>query len=128
MILLDTHAFVWLASDPKQLSKAAWRFLENNPDELAISIVTSWEVALLHKKGQLELPLAPADFISRALEHHGISELNLSRDVILHALGLADIHKDPFDRILVAEAITRNIPIVTKDRFIGAYPGIRTIW
>ena len=128
MILLDTHAFVWLATDPKKLSKKVWRHLESAADELAVSLVATWEIALLQKKGRLELPLPAADFIGRALRHHGIRELPLTRDIILLAINLPDIHNDPFDRILIAEAILRKIPMVTKDRVIGEYPGIKTVW
>lgn len=128
MILLDTHAFVWLVSDPDQLSKAAWQCIREEPDDIAVSLVTSWEIFLLHKRGRLELPLDPGTFLQRAIKHFGIYEIPLSRAVILHAVHLPDLHNDPFDRILIAEAMRGNARIVTKDRIIAKYPNVITVW
>ena len=128
MIVLDTHAFVWWASDRRQLSEKARQAIETEPGSLAVSVVTAWEIALLHKKNRLTLPLPPQQFIGKSLECYGIEELALQRRAILDAVALPDLHNDPFDRIIVAEAISRNSPIVTKDTIIPSYPSVRTIW
>ena len=127
MVLLDTHAFIWLVSDPEQLSRAAWKQIRGAAAP-AISVVTSWEVALLHKRGRLSLPLPPAAFLERALRHHGIRELPLSREIVLAAVALPDLHADPFDRILVAEAIANKARLISRDRMIAAYPGVTVVW
>ena len=64
----------------------------------------------------------------RALENHGILELALTREVILQSVELPDIHKDPFDRILIAEAQSRKATLITKDQAIAAYPGTQVVW
>jgi len=106
----------------------ARKLIETHPESLALSIVSAWEIALLHKKKRLELPLPPDVFIERALRHHGIEELALQREAVLKAVALPDIHNDPFDRVLVAEAQRGKFKLVTKDSVIPNYPGIKTVW
>lgn len=127
MILLDTHTFVWLASSPDQLSAPAYEVVEANLGQLAVSIVSAWEIALLVRKERLHLPLQVHTFIERALEHHGITELPLTRSVIFDAVNLQAIHNDPFDRILIAEAKRRECALVTKDRVMPQY-GVPVVW
>lgn len=128
MILLDTHAFIWWTSDRDRLSKKALKYIEAHSQELAFSVVSAWEIALLHKKKRLELPLSPTDFIERALKHYGIEELVLHRTTALKAVNLPDIHDDPFDRVLIAEAQVGKLKLVTKDSVIPKYPGLHIIW
>ncbi|MCH8541073.1 MAG: type II toxin-antitoxin system VapC family toxin [Opitutales bacterium] len=128
MILLDTHTFVWWVSDRNQLSKAARAALEDETSQLHLSVVSAWEIALLQKKNRLRLPVPVPDFMQRGLARHGIHELPLLRRTVLTAVNLPDIHNDPFDRILVAEAIQGRLTIVTKDSVIPEYPDAITIW
>lgn len=128
MILLDTHVFVWLASDPKQLSAAAIRLIERNPEALYVSVVTAWEIALLVKRGRLELPLPPGEFVSRAIRHHRLIDLPLERRVAERAVALPDIHNDPFDRILAAECMERGGTLVSRDSILPRYPHLRVVW
>ena len=127
MILLDTHAFIWLASDPGQLSKPSIELIRSGKP-LATSVVTSWEIALLAKRGRLKLPLPANDYIDRAISHHKIRELPLTRSTVLQAVGLPYIHKDPFDRILIAEALQSGAPLISKDETICRYPDIQVVW
>lgn len=128
MILLDTHAFVWLASDQGQLSAKAKAAMKKDSNSLFISAMTPWEIALLHKKGRLNLPLPPREFVEKAVRHHGIQELPVQRDVAMRAVLLPDIHNDPIDRLLVAEAMHHRCLLVTKDEKIPLYPGVKTVW
>jgi len=128
MTLLDTHTFVWLASEQKELSAKAAVAIEKDLDSLFISVVTAWEIALLYKKGRLHLALPPPEFVERAIRHHGVQELPLTREVSMASVSLPDIHNDPFDRILVAEALQHRCRLVTKDATISLYPGVVTIW
>jgi PIN domain nuclease of toxin-antitoxin system len=127
MILLDTHAFIWLASDPAQLSKPSIELIRSGKP-LATSVVTSWEIALLAKRGRLKLPLPANDYIERAISHHKIRELPLARSTVLQAVGLPEIHRDPFDRILIAEALQSGAPLISKDETIAQYPDIQVVW
>jgi len=128
MTLLDTHTFVWLASNQKELSAKAAAAIKKDLDSLFISVVTSWEIALLHKKGRLHLALPPTQFVERAIRHHGVQELPLTREISMASVSLPDIHNDPFDRILVAEALKHRCRLVTKDAKIPLYPGVVTVW
>jgi PIN domain nuclease of toxin-antitoxin system len=72
--------------------------------------------------------LPPPEFVERAIRHHGVQELSLTREVSMASVSLPDIHNDPFDRILVAEALQHRCRLVTKDATIPLYPGVVTIW
>jgi len=128
MTLLDTHTFVWLASDQKELSAKAAAAIKRDLDLLFTSVVTTWDIVLLYKKGRLHLALPPAEFVERAIRHHGVHELPLTRQVSMASVSLPDIHNDPFDRILVAEALQHRCRLVSKDSKIPLHPGVVTIW
>jgi PIN domain nuclease of toxin-antitoxin system len=91
-------------------------------------VVTAWKIALLYKKGRLHLALPPPEFVERVIRHHGVQELSLTREISMAGVSLPDIHNDPFDRILVAEALQHRCRLVTKDATIPLYPGVVTIW
>lgn len=128
MILLDTHALVWLASEPELLSEPVQMLIRRHPAALYLSSVSAWESVMLEKRGRLELPLPAEDYIERALCRHGIHELPLNRYTAQASVGLPDIHNDPFDRILIAEALERGMILVSKDRTIARYPDVRVVW
>ena len=128
MILLDTHALVWMASDPDQLSHSAREAIHKFNGRLWISAVSAWEVALLHKRGRLLLPVSPEIFMQRAAARHGLHKLPVTTGLAMAAVALPDIHNDPFDRILIAEALERRCRIATKDAVIPKYPGVSVVW
>jgi PIN domain nuclease of toxin-antitoxin system len=128
VILLDTHAFVWLASDQAELSARAFAAIKKDRRSVFISAVVPWEIALLFKKGRLLLPLSPKEFVERAAMHLGVQELPITRETTISAVPLPDIHNDPFDRILIAEALRHKCRLVTKDEKIPLYPGVETVW
>lgn len=128
MILLDTHALVWLASDPDQLSPAAQAAIREHPASLHISVVSAWEVSLLAKRGRLILPFPPDEYMKRSISHHGLIELPLTRQVVQASVSLPDIHNDPFDRILISECHARGLSLVSRDAVISRYSGLHVIW
>ena len=128
MILLDTHAIIWLASDPDQLSAAAQSAIRAHPASLHISIVSAWEISLLAKRRRVALPLPPDEYFARAVAHHGLIELPLTRQVAQASVALPDIHNDPFDRILIAECNAHGLSLISRDTTITKYPGLRVIW
>jgi len=105
VILLDTHVLVWMASDPDQLSQTAREAIHKFRGGLFISAVSAWEIALLHKRGRLLLPVSLEIFMRRAAARHGLHELPVTAALAMAAVTLPDIHNDPFDRILIAEAL-----------------------
>lgn len=128
MLLLDTHAFVWLASDPAQLSPAAREAIRQEAARLFLSSISALEIGLLIKRGRLVLPLTPSEFIERALAHHGVREVPVDHEIALASTALPDLHNDPFDRILVATAQSRDLRLVSKDTQLARYPGTRLVW
>jgi PIN domain nuclease of toxin-antitoxin system len=128
MLLLDTHALVWLASDQSQIPAQARRAIREQAGRLFVSSISALEIALLVKRRRLTLPLPPAEFLDRALARHGIEELQVDRRVALRSAGLPDLPNDPFDRILVATALERDLTILSRDDKLRAYPGVRAIW
>jgi PIN domain nuclease of toxin-antitoxin system len=128
MLLLDTHAFVWLASDQTQLTAAGKAAIRAAAGALCISSITGLEIALLVKRGRLELPLPPREFIERALRQHGIEEIPVDVEIALRSAALPDIHNDPFDRIIAATALNRGCPLLSKDTVLPRYPGMTLLW
>jgi len=128
MLLLDTHAFVWLASDQRKLTKTAKDALREHAGALLLSGISGLEIALAVKRGRLELPMDPETFTLRALEQHGIEQIPVSAVIGCRAAHLPDIHNDPFDRIIIATAQYHRAGILSKDSTIARYPDIEVIW
>lgn len=128
MLLLDTHAFIWLASDRKQLPAATVREIKNAAEKLYISSISVLEIGMLVKRKRLSLPMPPADFVDTALSHHGVHEMTVDRAIALRSAELPDIHDDPFDRIIIATAMLHGMRIITRDTHISSYPGVHVTW
>jgi PIN domain nuclease of toxin-antitoxin system len=128
MLLLDTHALVWLASDQEQLTDRGRALIRESAGRLFMSAISSLEIALLVKRSRLQLPLPPEQFVAESLRHHRINEIPVDSAIALAAAALPDIHNDPFDRILAATAIVQRLDLLSKDTVLPRYPGLRVIW
>lgn len=128
MLLLDTHALVWLASDQELLTEHGKARIRKAAGRLFLSAISSLEIALLVKRGRLELPLRPEQFVAESLRHHGIIEIPVDSKIAMAAAALPEIHNDPFDRILVSTAIIHGLDILSKDGVLPRYPGLKVIW
>ena len=120
-LLLDTCAFLWIASDDRALSAAA-RHLFLTAQEVWLSAASCQEIVVKYQLGKLSLPELPARYIPRVREAHGIGAMPIEETDALHLAALPPIHKDPFDRLLVSQAICRGLTILTPDPLIHAYP------
>ena len=129
MILLDTHIWVWWVMGDERLSakqKKAINSFEN--DGLCLSIISLWEVAKLEELGKIILPFKINKWLEEAISYPGIKIIDLSLDIILKSTNLeGNLHKDPMNQIIVATAITKNIPLVTSDNQIKKYKFVKTI-
>jgi PIN domain nuclease of toxin-antitoxin system len=125
--LLDTHTFLWLAIEPEKLSPAVLNIVEQGGSELLLSAASGWEIALLVKLGRIELPEPPAVFIPAAMQALQVTPLPIGFTTAIAAASLPLIHRDPFDRILVAEALRGDITLLSKDEIIPRY-GVRVVW
>lgn len=128
MLLLDTHALVWLASDQDLLTDRCKNVIRQAAGRLFMSAISSLEIAILVKRNRLELPLPPEQFVAESLRHHGINEIPVDSKIAMTAAALPDIHNDPFDRILAATAIIHGLELLSKDAVLPNYPGLKVVW
>lgn len=126
-LLLDTHLLLWAAGEPKRLSKQA-RTLINDPDnELLFSAASLWEVAIKRGLGREDFKV-DARLLRRGLLDNGYRELPIISDHVVATESLPPIHRDPFDRVLVAQATVEGVILLTIDSLVSQYPGpIRTV-
>jgi PIN domain nuclease of toxin-antitoxin system len=127
LLLLDTCTFLWwVAGDPSV--PAVVRDRLRDPDEqVFLSVVSTWEVCLKFSLGKLPLPAPPADYLPDRRVRHGIASVDLQETDVLAVTKLPVLHRDPFDRMLVAQAIARGFVLVTPDPLVRAYPCV-TWW
>jgi PIN domain nuclease of toxin-antitoxin system len=126
-LLLDTCTFLWLGLDSDKLSKAAAAAFLDPQNESFLSSASAWEIANKYSLGRLPLPRKPEYFITEGREKSGISSLPLDEEAALLTSRLPRLHGDPFDRMLVAQAMVHDLIIVTCDEAIERY-GVRTLW
>ena len=119
--LLDTHIFLWWITDAQLLSQTARDIVSDGNSELYWSAASSWEVAIKYKLGRLPLPEVPESFIPTELAKNRIDSLPIVNDHAFRAGQLPIHHRDPFDRMLVAQAQAENMKIISNDRQISLY-------
>jgi PIN domain nuclease of toxin-antitoxin system len=125
--LLDTHTFIWFVMDNSSLSTAAKDLIEDERNEKLLSIVSIWEMAIKHSVGKLSFAQPFQAFIEHQMQRNSMSLLNLK---ILHVNILATLplhHRDPFDRLLIAQSIVENLPIVGIDTAFDSY-AVQRLW
>jgi PIN domain nuclease of toxin-antitoxin system len=126
-LVVDTCTFLWIASESPRLSKtAAAAFLDRN-NERYLSAASAWEIGIKHAAGRLPLPERPDIFVPRHRDMSGIESLDMDEESALHAGRLPGLHSDPFDRMLVAQAIVHGMTILTPDPEIEQY-AVRVMW
>jgi len=126
-LLLDTHLLLWAAGEPQRLSKQARRLIDNPDNELLFSAASLWEVAIKRGLGREDFKV-DARLLRRGLLDNGYSELPIISDHVVATESLPLIHKDPFDRILIAQATVEGVTLLTIDSLVSQYPGpIRTV-
>lgn len=126
-VLLDTCTFIWLVTDDPQLSAASRSVFASPENEVYLSSVSAWEIAVKHALGRIELADAPDLYVPRERARHGIEPLPLDETAALHLCKLPALHKDPFDRMLVCQALVNGLVILTPDELIRQYP-VRAMW
>jgi PIN domain nuclease of toxin-antitoxin system len=126
-ILLDTCTFLWIITAKQKLSSSARELFVEPLNEVFLSSVSCWEIIVKYTLGRLPLPEPPEEFIPTQRKLHKIENLSLEEDAALHLAKLPDYHKDPFDRMIVCQAIVHGMTILTPDEAIRRYPA-RTTW
>lgn len=125
--LLDTHVFLWWVTDDTRLSTYIREFIADEGNELFLSSASCWEMIIKAKIGRLKFPDDPEKFIPDQMIANNISGLPIQIVHALHVYGLPGHHRDPFDRMLAAQAQVERIPIITNDRLLADYD-IKTLW
>jgi len=126
-VLLDTCTFLWVALGDERLSSAAAEAYQNPDHEVFLSTISAWEISVKHSLGRLPLPEPPEKLVPALRKDRGITSLPLDEESALHLTRLPALHRDPFDRMLICQAIVGGMVLLTPDRLITQYP-VRTIW
>jgi PIN domain nuclease of toxin-antitoxin system len=126
-LLLDTCTFLWLVSDASQVPARVVEMYRAPDNEVYLSAASAWEIALKYARGRLPLPAPPERLVREEREARGIDPLPIDEESALHLSRLPALHRDPFDRILVSQAIVHGLVILTPDPLVTQYPA-RTIW
>jgi len=121
-LLLDTHYLLWAANEPARLPKAVRDLVDDRKNEVLFSAASIWEVAIKNSRGKQDFR-ADASVLRRALLDTGYTELPITSEHAVTSEHLPPIHKDPFDRMLVAQAEYEGVTLLTNDRKLAEYPG-----
>ena len=104
------------------------RAITDNAGNLFISAITSFEIGIKHRRRGMDLPLPPADWIARALEHHRVQEIPVHGRIAERSTSLPPLHRDPADRIIIATSLITAVSILPPDRQISQYPDVAVVW
>ena len=126
-LLLDTCTFLWFNAGSRLLSPSAKALCLDTENDLYLSSISAWEITLKYMTGRLLLPEPAAQYVPSRREANGITSLELSEEVVLQLPKLPPLHADPFDRMLVCQAIVHGLTILTPDEWITRYP-VRVMW
>jgi PIN domain nuclease of toxin-antitoxin system len=126
-VLLDTHAFLWWISDDRRLSDRAKEIIGDGSNELYFSAASGWEISIKAGLGRLEVLEDLEPFIADQLSRNAIQALPIYLRHALHTRTLPDHHRDPFDRILVSQAVLEELPLLSADPLVSSYP-VEVVW
>ena len=125
--LLDTVVWIWSVAEIEKINKIGREILEDGEEEIYFSAATSWELSIKTRLGKLQLPGPPAECIPAFMAKQGLRPLSVTHT---HAIKVYDLplhHHDPFDRLLIAQAIVEDMTVLTSDRIFGEYP-VDVLW
>ena len=126
-LIFDTHSFIWWADEPMKLSQAALAALENEDNRLFVSDVSIWEIQVKVQLGKVKLKFSLEDLLESQQRNNEVKILPITTEHILALNNLPFHHKDPFDRLLIAQSIVEGFSIVTADSEFPAYPA-KLLW
>ena len=126
-LLLDTCTFLWIAEGSEEVSHKAKEYFADPGNEVFLSVVSSWEIAVKYSLGNLPLPEPPERFVPSRRTTYKVQLLPLDEECALHVARLPGLHGDPFDRMLICQAMVHGLTLVTPDKLIAQY-GVHTLW
>lgn len=119
--LIDTHCWLWWHMNPDRLSRQAFELIEDGETSISFSVVSAWEIGIKYSLKKLKLPLHPYEYIPKRLEISYMDVLPVQLEHALQVEKLPDHHKDPFDRLLIAQAVAENLTVISSDRQLQSY-------
>ena len=126
-LLLDTVTFIWLVEGSSRLSAPARDLIIDSANDAYLSAASAWEIAIKNGLGRLPLRVPPEQFVVEQRRRHRLDSLPITEEAALQVGKLPNLHRDPFDRLIVAQAIAEGMTVVTPDRLIKMYP-VRVAW
>lgn len=121
-ILLDTHVFLWYISADPQLPVACCDAIRDPANDVYLSVASIWEAVIKHALGKLPLPAAPAVYLPQQRVAHHIASLPIEEGAFVYLAGLPPLHRDPFDRILIAQSLQHGLTLASLDDAVRVYP------
>lgn len=125
--LLDTNAFLWWLGKKDRLTAQAYEIIQDPENEMFLSVACVWEIIIKTRSGKLTLPDSPELYVPSRIAYYGFQLLPIEIGHVLQLWTLAEHHRDPFDRILVAQSQVEQLPIITSDQTIPKY-SVQVIW
>ena len=119
--LLDTHAWLWMLTAPERLGPRAAQAISDAQNELLLSAASSWEIAVKYAIGRLQLPEVPESYVPSRMQMSGVQGLAVEHAHALRVATLEPLHRDPFDRLLIAQAQLDQLTLITADPVFGRY-------
>jgi PIN domain nuclease of toxin-antitoxin system len=120
-LLLDTHIFLWYISGNTQLSTSFRDSIQNPNNDVYLSVVSLWECIIKYQLGKLPLPKSPEIYLPEQRKRHRIDSLTVDEASVARLIQLPSLHRDPFDRLLICQALEHNLTIVTADTAVMSY-------
>jgi len=127
-LLLDTCTLLWLSMDLDQLSPKACEAILTHTNDLFVSCISALEMSTKCAKKKLDLPGGAEEWFRAVLKHHGVAQVPINFQIASYSGNLPPLHKDPFDRLIIATAWEYHMTIVTPDRYIRQYPNVECLW
>ena len=125
-LLLDTHIFLWFINGDAKLTTSLRDRIRDPNNDVYLSVASIWEATVKYQLGKLPLPESPEKYLPNQRIRHQIESLSIDEGSIAKLIDLPPIHRDPFDRILICQAMQHDLPIATIDSIISQYPSILT--
>jgi PIN domain nuclease of toxin-antitoxin system len=126
-LLLDTHVFLWLIDDDRHLSNKFRQAIQDPNNEKFLSVVSIWECVIKYQVGKLNFPESPETYLPGQRREHLIKTLNVDENSLVQLIRLPLLHKDPFDRLIMAQAWQHDLIIMTEDEAILVYPELQLL-
>ncbi len=128
MMLLDTCVLYWLEQSPDRITSTAGTALADTTKGCFASGISALEIGLKVASGTIRLPLTAGEWMHQICHRRGIVEIPVTFEIAGNSASLPPLHRDPFDRILIATALEHGLTLLTPDRHIAQYPGLKTLW